>query len=64
MAKIKFGTYAIEVSVTIEDEIDLEDHFTKEEWEAMKAIKQKEWLEGYCESLAIPDLEMKWKLNK
>jgi hypothetical protein len=63
MAKIKFGTYSIKVSVTIEDEIDLEDHFTQKEWDTMKANKQKEWFEGYCESQAIPDLDMEWKLN-
>jgi acyl-CoA-binding protein len=62
--KLKFGTYHIEASVQVEDTLDLEDHFTKEEWNKLKPREQEEWLSEYVEGLAIPDLEIKWKLNK
>jgi DNA-binding PadR family transcriptional regulator len=64
MAKIKFGTYEVQISVTIEDELDIEDYFTQEKWNKLKGSKQKEWLEGYCKSLAVPDLEISWKLKE
>jgi hypothetical protein len=64
MAKLKFGTYSIKASVTVEDEVDLEEHFTKKEWNKLKEREQREWFEEYCETLATSDLEMSWKLNE
>lgn len=62
--KLKFEIYHVEASVQVEDTLDLEDHFTKEEWNKLKPREQEEWLSEYVESLVIPDLEIKWKLNK
>jgi acyl-CoA-binding protein len=63
-SKLKFGTYSVEASVQIEDNLDLEDHFTREEWDKMKPREQEEWMMEYIESLAISDLETKWKLDR
>jgi hypothetical protein len=40
------------------NEVDLEEHFTKEEWNKLKEREQREWFEQYCENLATSDLEM------
>ncbi len=40
-SKLKFGTYSVEASVQVEDSLDLEDHFTKKEWDKMKPREQE-----------------------
>jgi hypothetical protein len=59
--KLKFGTYRITAEVTIDDEIDLDDHFDRAQWEAMKPREQQAWFEEYIESQAIADLAFDFK---
>ena len=63
-SKLKFGTYSVEASVQVEDNLELEDHFTREEWDKMKLREQQDWMIEYIESLAISELETKWKLDR
>jgi hypothetical protein len=61
--KLKFGTYTITAEVTFEDEIDLEDHFTKEEWDKKSGTDQANWLTEMAESGAIGDMDCSFKIN-
>jgi hypothetical protein len=61
--KLKFGTYHITVHVTIDEIIDLNDHFDKAEWFEMKPREQEAWLDEYIESQAITDMEINYKFN-
>ena len=54
--KLKFGAYAIEASVQISDEIDLDEHFTKAEWDGMSVTEQGNWIRSYIQDMAIADL--------
>ena len=63
MAKLEFGTYSLAVYVNIADQVDIKDHFTKEQWNQLKADEQEDWLREYCEYIAISDLKKNWQLT-
>ena len=61
--KLKFGIYSVEASVTHTDDVDLDDHFTRAEWDAMSATEQVNWIQAYIEEQALSDLFINYKLT-
>lgn len=59
--KLKFGTYRITTEVTIDEQIDLDDHFARSRWDAMTPRDQEAWFHEYIESQAISDLSFDFK---
>ena len=54
--KLKFGTYSIEASVQLSDELDLDEYFTKAEWDGMSTADQENWIRSYIQDTATADL--------
>ena len=63
MKKLKFGVYSIEASVQISDELDLDEYFTKAEWDGMSTADQENWIRSYIQDAAISDLFIDYNLN-
>jgi hypothetical protein len=59
--KLKFGIYTITAEVTFEDEIDLDEHFTKDEWDKKSLNQQKSWLLEMAEDGGIGDMSCDFK---
>jgi hypothetical protein len=61
--KLKFGIYSVEASVIHTDDVDLDEHFTRAEWDAMSATEQVNWIQAHIEEQALSDLSINYKLT-
>ncbi len=61
--KLKFGIYSVEATLMYTDDVDLDDHFTRAEWDAMSATKQVNWIQAHIEEQALSDLSINYKLT-
>ena len=60
--KLKFGVYRITAQVAIDEQIDLEDHFTPAEWDAIKPRDRQACFEEYIDTQASNELDFEFDI--
>jgi hypothetical protein len=59
-----FGIYRTTATLSFEDEIDLDDHMDRSDWEKLSDSKKEDKLKELIEEACLNDIDYEYKFNR